>query len=115
MTSFNDNYANLSNKLEIITQKLEQVQTKLEKLEKLENIYENTKRMNEHITFVESTYDSVKTPFNYLMNKVKILSYNPFKKLEENEESNESNESNERYECKKCNQRNERNELPDID
>ena len=107
MTSSSDNYADLSNKLEIITQKLEQLETKLEKLE---NIYENTKRMDEHITFVESTYDSVKTPFHYLMNKVKILSYNPFKKIEEesngSNESNESNVSKEKYEC---------NKLPDID
>lgn len=98
MGSYSDNYANLSNKLEIITQKLEQLETKLE------NIYENTKRMDKHITFVESTYDSIKTPFHYLMNKVKILSYNPFKKMEEG-----SNESKEKYECNKS------NELPDID
>ena len=92
MDSYSDNYSDFSNKLEIITQKLEKLETKLEKLE---NIYENTKRMDKHITFVESTYDSVKTPFHYLMNKVKILSYNPFKKLGENEGSNESNERNE--------------------
>lgn len=49
--------------------------------EKVENIYKNTKRMDDHITFVESTYDSIKTPFHYLMDKVNLLTLNPFKKI----------------------------------
>lgn len=58
-----------------------QLENILEKLDKLEieqfeikkiilEIYKNTKRMEDHINFVENTYDNVKIPFHYFMNKV---------------------------------------------
>ena len=34
--------------------------------------------MEEHINFIESTYNKVKTPFHYLMDKVNLLSFSSF-------------------------------------
>ena len=53
---------------------IENINLKLNKLEKLKNIEKNTKRMEEHIEFVENTYDKVKSPFHFLMNKVSSIS-----------------------------------------
>jgi hypothetical protein len=60
---------------------LENAQTKLEK--KLDDVLLNTKRMENHIDFVENTYNKVKTPFHYLMDKVSVLSFSPFNKKSE--------------------------------
>lgn len=60
---------------------LENAQTKLEK--KLDDILVNTKRMEDHIDFVENTYNKVKRPFHYLMDKVNLLSFSPFSKKSE--------------------------------
>ena len=60
---------------------LENAQTKLEK--KLDDILLNTKRMESHIDFVENTYNKVKTPFHYLMDKVSLLSFSPFSRKSE--------------------------------
>ena len=62
----------IHSKLEEILSKQILLETKLEKLEEIEH---NTKRMEEHINFIEKTYDTVKTPFHYLMTKVNTLSY----------------------------------------
>ena len=42
--------------------------------------------MDEHINFVEKTYETIKKPFHYLMDKVSMLSFLPKK---DNEETNE--------------------------
>jgi len=82
--------------LDSVLQKLEKLENSHINLErKINEIHKNTNLMEEHINFVENTYNKVKTPFHYIMDKVKILSYNPFKKLEENEkEKLENKESN---------------------
>ena len=70
--------------LNFILNKLESIensQTKLEK--KLDDVLANTKRMEDHINFVENTYNKVKTPFHYLMDKVSLLSFSPFSKKSE--------------------------------
>ena len=84
--------------LELVLQKLEELENSHLNLErKVDEIYKNTKRMEDHIDFVEKTYDKVKTPFHYLMDKVSLLSFSPFRKCEitqsekeklENKESN---------------------------
>ena len=70
--------------LNLILEKLESLenaQTKLEK--KLDDILLNTKRMEDHIDFVENTYNKVKIPFHYLMDKVNLLSFSPFSRKSE--------------------------------
>lgn len=69
--------------LELVLQKLEQLENSHLNLErKVDEIHKNTKRMEEHIDFVETTYDKVKTPFHYLMDKINLLSFSPFRKCE---------------------------------
>lgn len=69
--------------LELVLQKLEQLENSHINLErKVDQIHKNTKRMEDHIDFVEKTYDKVKTPFHYLMDKVSLLSFSPFRKSE---------------------------------
>ena len=77
--------------------------TNLEK--KVDEMYKNTKRMEEHIDFVENTYDTVKTPFHYLMDKVSLFSFSSFikseisqcknQKLENKESENKESENKE--------------------
>jgi hypothetical protein len=40
----------------------------------LELLETDCKKMSDHIDFVENVYDSVKNPFNYVMDKVKNFS-----------------------------------------
>jgi hypothetical protein len=69
--------------LELVLQKLEELENSHLNLErKIDEIHKNTKRMEDHINFVETTYDKVKTPFHYLMDKVSVLSFSPFRKSE---------------------------------
>jgi hypothetical protein len=98
----NPNTNNVSNEtctLSLILLKLHQAETRemllLEKIEKLEKMLEkkldtiekNTQRMKDHINFVEKTYEKVKTPFHFLMDKVNTLPFLSFKKSEiENKE-----------------------------
>mgnify|MGYP003970687881 CR=1 FL=1 len=37
-------------------------------LKKLDKINEDTQRMDSHISFIESIYSRIKTPFHYIMN-----------------------------------------------
>jgi len=76
--------------LELVLQKLEELENSHLNLErKLDEIHKNTKRMEDHINFVETTYDKVKTPFHYLMDKVNLLSFSPFRKSEITQNENE--------------------------
>lgn len=43
-------------------------------LEKLDNISKETKRMDDHVSFVEGIYDNVKSPFHFAMNKINSIS-----------------------------------------
>lgn len=84
--------------LELVLQKIEALENLHLNLErKVDEIYKNTKRMEDHINFVEKTYDRVKTPFHYLMDKVSLLSFSPFRKSEiaQNENKNEKLENKE--------------------
>ena len=45
--------------------------------------------------FVENTYDTVKTPFHYLMDKVSLLSFSPFRKSEITQIENKKQENKE--------------------
>ena len=81
--------------LELVLVKLEELkQLQLNLETKVDEIHKNTKRMENHINFVESTYDKVQIPFHYLMDKVNLLSFSPFRKSEitENEKKEENEE-----------------------
>jgi len=82
--------------LELVLQKLEELENSHLNLErKLDEIHKNTKRMEDHINFVENTYDKVKTPFHYLMDKVSLLSFSPFRKSEITQNEKEKLENKE--------------------
>ena len=82
--------------LELVLQKLEELENSHLNLErKVDEIYKNTKRMEDHINFVETTYDKVKTPFHYLMDKVNLLSFSPFRKSEITQNEKEKLENKE--------------------
>ena len=42
----------------------------LEKLDKLETIEENCSKMGNHINFVEAVYETMRTPLQYISNKL---------------------------------------------
>lgn len=77
----------LLEKINKLEEKLEETNKilikELDKLNKLEEIHKNTQRMEDHINFIESTYERVKTPFHYLMDKINLI---PFKTKEEKKE-----------------------------
>lgn len=82
--------------LELVLQKLEELENSHLNLErKVDEIHKNTKRMEDHIDFVEKTYDKVKTPFHYLMDKVSLLSFSPFRKSEITQNEKEKLENKE--------------------
>ena len=54
----------LINKLDSIEKRLDNIETSLGKITK------SSQQMENHIEFVETVYDNIKTPFNYIMEKV---------------------------------------------
>lgn len=54
----------ISRRLDILEQKMDKIVELLER---------DCKKMSDHIDFVEHVYDSVKTPFYYIMNKIKVV------------------------------------------
>ena len=90
--------------LQLVLQKLEELENSHLNLErKVDEIHKNTKRMEDHINFVETTYDKVKTPFHYLMDKVNLLSFSPFRKSEITQNEKEKLEKLEKLENKESN------------
>ena len=82
--------------LELVLKKLEELEKSHLNLErKVDEIHKNTKRMEDHINFVENTYDKVKTPFHYLIDKVNLLSFSPFRKSEITQSKTEKLENKE--------------------
>ena len=70
--------------MEILAEKLESIDRKIDKIDniehrltiiedKLEFAKDSGIRMNNHITFIESVFDTVKIPFFYIMNKIKPI------------------------------------------
>ena len=56
----NKRIKNLENKMELI----------LEKLDKLENIENNCSKMGNHINFIETVYETVRAPLQFVSNKL---------------------------------------------
>ena len=61
------------NELTRMAEKLEKLEIIMGRLEMKmdENISVNCKKMGEHIDFVENVYDNVRSPMQFMMNKVK--------------------------------------------
>ena len=68
----------IKSKLDSLEYKLIDLEVKLNKiLELLENdIKPNCNKMSSHIDFIDKVYDTVKSPLNFMCNKVNILSGN---------------------------------------
>lgn len=68
----------IKNKLDSLEYKLIDLEVKLNKiLELLENdVSPNCNKMSTHIDFIDKVYDSVKSPLNFMCNKVNLLSGN---------------------------------------
>ena len=64
--------------------------------EKMNEIETSTNNMDKHITFVESVYTTVKSPFHFLLNTVEIIrkrtSLSPLPSIENNN-NNELNDN----------------------
>jgi hypothetical protein len=67
-----------------ILDKLDNIEERLEKIEKEVNyIKDSSDNMNEHISFVETVYDTVKSPFYFIMNKIKPIEQIPVKEAKQ--------------------------------
>lgn len=67
-------------KLDIIIEKLDRIEEKLDKLEKDIKILKNgNEKIDEHITFIDNVYDTIKSPFYYIINKVSYIDKVPEK------------------------------------
>ena len=68
----------VKSKLDSLEYKLIDLEVKLNKItELLENdVAPNCNKMSTHIDFVDKVYDTVKSPLNFMCNKVNILSGN---------------------------------------
>jgi len=55
-------------KLDLILESIKNIETRLNLIEQVLN--KNCSKMEDHINFVESTYNIVRKPLNYLKNKV---------------------------------------------
>jgi len=68
----------IKSKLDSLEYKLIDLEVKLNKITELleKDISPNCKKMSSHIDFVDKVYDTVKSPLNFMCNKVNILSGN---------------------------------------
>lgn len=68
----------IKNKLDSLEYKLIDLEVKLNKiLELLENdVAPNCNKMSSHIDFIDKVYDTVKSPLNFMCNKINGLSGN---------------------------------------
>ena len=64
----------------MVLEKLNEILLRLDKIEKdIEYIKRGNDNMTQHISFIENVYDSVKSPFYYIMSKVKPIKSIPEK------------------------------------
>lgn len=64
-------------KLNALSIKMEETEKKIDLiLEKINNNNEICEKMGDHIEFVETTYDIIRKPMNYLTNKVNLFANN---------------------------------------
>ena len=68
-----DDSLSIEKKLDSIVVRIEEIEKKINRV--LEIMETDGKKMNEHIDFIETVYDRIKTPFNYVMDKVRWIAY----------------------------------------
>ena len=68
----------LNNNIEKVNGKIDKLEEKIDKLDKSvnEELYNECKKMGNHIDFVETVYDNVKHPLGYICKKVQYLTGN---------------------------------------
>ena len=54
-----------------ILESIKNIEARLTRIEEL--LTKNTEKMESHIDFIETTYNTVRTPLNYIKNKVECL------------------------------------------
>lgn len=60
--------------MKIMNEKIEVIETKIDLINcKTENIEKDCGKMHEHIQFIESTYNIVRKPLNYLTNRINCM------------------------------------------
>lgn len=76
---------NLNNQISDIKNKIDDIDLKLDKITKIltEDVKENCDKMANHINFIERVYDKVKNPLGYVFNKIKWVSRNNQKTIED--------------------------------
>lgn len=69
-----ENYNLIIQKVDVLNEKFDKLEKELEKLKEAVNtLITTTSRMDDHISFVEATYETLKTPLNYVKEKVSYL------------------------------------------
>lgn len=68
------------NNISSILNKLDEIIQRLDRIEKdVKYLKNGNDNMNEHISFVENIYDTIKNPFYFIMNKIKPIQQLPEK------------------------------------
>lgn len=58
-----------------LNKKVDNLEKKIDKIiELLHNINYSSSKMNDHIDFIENTYDTIRMPLNYVKKKIEYLS-----------------------------------------
>lgn len=72
---------NIENKIENIENIINEINIKNDKILLLLNseVVENTKKMSQHIDFIENIYTNIKSPLGYLCNKINYFKQNDAK------------------------------------
>ena len=67
-------YDRVIEKVDVLNEKFDKLEKEIEKLKEAINaLVTTTSRMDDHISFVEATYETLKTPLNYVKEKVSYL------------------------------------------
>lgn len=67
--------------LSAILKKLDTIEERIINIEEeIHIIKQGSDNMNNHISFIESVYDTVKSPFYFIMNKIKPIEQLPTRK-----------------------------------
>ena len=86
---------NIENKIKNIENKIENIENKIENIQNIINeinikndkillllnseVVENTKKMSDHIDFIENIYTNIKSPLGYICNKINYFKQNDSK------------------------------------
>jgi hypothetical protein len=68
-----DNFTDILNKLDEIIKRLDKIENDIEYLKN------GSDTMTEHISFIDHVYDTIKSPFYFIMNNVKPINQIPEK------------------------------------